>query len=264
VVMPPPEPDQPSGKWRPLKEGMRLSTGEGLVLTDADAVLSPNWVQAHLQELGSAQMAAGFVVISGERLWDRVQGLDWIYLQCAGSSLTRWGLPQSAFGKNLALRRLDYEAVGGLEGVGYSVTEDLALVAALAKRKATMAFPPEAKLAVTTHGAATLAAYLRQRKRWIKGFRHLRFSGQSILFIAGIRHLAIIIGLLTVPLWALGTWLVTAIFDYLILIRGTKPLGIRCSLNPFLLWEVFYTWSALLSAWALLLGGKVEWKGRPS
>ncbi|RJP80022.1 MAG: glycosyltransferase, partial [Candidatus Zixiibacteriota bacterium] len=54
--MEPPRPGERTGKWRPLKEGLKLATREGLLLTDADAILPPGWVRHHLRWLGRGQI----------------------------------------------------------------------------------------------------------------------------------------------------------------------------------------------------------------
>jgi cellulose synthase/poly-beta-1,6-N-acetylglucosamine synthase-like glycosyltransferase len=251
-----------SGKWRPLKEGLRRAHNEGLLMTDADAVLPPGWVQGHLWELASAEMTAGFARLEGRGIWGLVQSLDWLFLVGAGSAMTRLGRPQSALGKNLSVRRTDYLASGGLEKMGFSLTEDLALVQHLVRRGGRMRFPLDRNLMVSTPAAPNWTEFSRQRRRWAAGRKHLRSSGMALLTIAGLRNFAVVLGVLSGQPLAFLLWGITACFNLLIQARLTSVLGLKSRLLYFPLWEVFYTWSTPILVVAYLFNPRVGWKGR--
>lgn len=258
----PPEAGEPSGKWRPLKEGIKLAVNEGLLLTDADAILSPTWAQSHLVELGKGEIAAGFALINGTGLWNRVQGLDWLFLLGVASSLARLGVPQAALGKNLSVRRRDYEAVGGLDAIGYSLTEDRALIQALVRNGGTVRFPFAADMMVSTPGEPTWNDYMHQRKRWASGIRQLRPTGKACMATMILRHFAVIIGILSGIPEALGIWVVSAAANFVIHQKITSSLGLKNRLQYFVFWEIFSTWTAPLQAVHILRNRRVLWKGR--
>jgi cellulose synthase/poly-beta-1,6-N-acetylglucosamine synthase-like glycosyltransferase len=260
--MPPPQPGEKTGKWRPLKEGLKLASREGLLLSDADAVLPPRWVREHLRCLGAAQVVAGFARLTGEGLWGRVQSLDWFFLLGVGSGMNRWGVTQAALGKNLSVRKTAYDAVGGLEGIGFSLTEDQAIVQALARRGGKMLFPLEPEMMVDTSGVHTWNEFVSQRRRWATGIRRLTTAGKFCIYVMALRQMAVVAGLLAGWAPALWAWAATAAVNFLILGRVTAKLGQGRRLFFFPLWEIFYTWSAPVQA-AFFLGRRgVEWKGR--
>jgi cellulose synthase/poly-beta-1,6-N-acetylglucosamine synthase-like glycosyltransferase len=260
--LPPPEPDELSGKWRPLKEGISRARNDGLLLTDADAVLPPGWVQGHLRELGSEPMSAGFARLEGGGVWGLVQSLDWLFLLGTGSAMTRLGQPQSALGKNFAVRRADYLASGGLEKCGFSLTEDLALVQQIARRGGKMRFSLDRGLMVSTQAAPTWADFVGQRQRWTSGIRHLQVSGRALLAITGLRNFAVVLGVLSGQPMAFLLWGITAAMNFLIQVRLTSVLGLGSRLIFYPLWELFHTWTTPLLTLFFLLNPRVGWKGR--
>ncbi len=262
LEMSPPQIGEPSGKWRPLKEGMKLAKNEGLLLTDADAILPPDWMRNHLLRLGSHPLIAGFARIDGKGLWKRVQCLDWLFLLGVGSALNRWGIPQAALGKNLSVRRSDYESVGGLEGIGFSLTEDLSLVQAVVRQRGEMGFPLAADLMVTTPGVSGWGEFVSQRKRWASGVKRLLFAGKVCIAAMALRHFVVVIGMLAWESAALWAWGITALINLLIQLRLTSKLGLSRRLWYFPFWEIFYTWTAPLLALSFLSKRRVVWKGR--
>ena len=260
--MPPPGPGELSGKWRPLKEGIKRAQNEGLLLTDADAILPPSWVSHHLRYLGSYQMVAGFALTEGEGLWGRIQSLDWIFLLGVGSALNRWGIPLAALGKNLSLRRSSYEAVGGLEGIGFSLTEDLSILQAVVRGNGRLKFPLAPGMMVATPAVRTWGEFVSQRKRWASGIKRLKPLGKFCIVAMSLRHFMVIAGLIAGSPPALWAWLATAALNFLIQLRLTDKLGLMPRLWFFPLWEIFYTWTAPLLAVSFLGRRRVVWKGR--
>jgi cellulose synthase/poly-beta-1,6-N-acetylglucosamine synthase-like glycosyltransferase len=262
LKMPPPQPGEPSGKWRPLKEGMQRASQEALLLTDADAVLPPTWAQSHLHELGTAQMAAGFARLDGHGAWGGVQSLDWLLLLGVGSAMNRLGAPQAALGKNLSVRRQEYLAAGGLEAAGFSLTEDQALVLLLRAHGGSMRFPLNHKMLVSTPAVPTWGDFVRQRQRWASGIRNMDAMGLTLIGIMGLRNFAIVIGVLTLFPQALILWGTTAAMNFLIQARLTAALKMSRRLRYFVLWEIFHTWTTPWLTVLYLVRPKVAWKGR--
>jgi cellulose synthase/poly-beta-1,6-N-acetylglucosamine synthase-like glycosyltransferase len=262
VHMPPPLPGEQSGKWRPLKEGIKLASHEGLLLTDADAVLPPEWVKNHLRYLGSYQMTAGFARIQGEGLWGKIQALDWIFLLGVGSAMNRWGIPLAALGKNLSLRRSSYDSVGGLEGVGFTLTEDLSLVQAVVRNKGKLKFPLAPRMMVGAPAVGSWGEFVSQRKRWASGVKRLKPMGKFCIVAMALRHLAIVVGILAGMPQALGIWVATAIMNLAIQCRLSSKLGLLRLILFFPLWEIFYTWTAPLLAISFIVRRRIVWKDR--
>jgi cellulose synthase/poly-beta-1,6-N-acetylglucosamine synthase-like glycosyltransferase len=257
-----PEADEPAGKWRALKEGISVARNDAFLLTDADAILPPSWAERHLQELADADMSAGFALIAGDSAWSKVQNLDWLYILGSGAATAARGLPLSALGKNLSLRREAHDKIGGFEKIGFSVTEDLALVQAVIENNGTLAFPIERDMCVTTPGVPNWRDFIRQRQRWIYGLRHLNVTGVALLLLMLLRNVAIIIGIFFTLGAALWIWVLTALLNFAIQQQIHDRLGLPLRLTTFVIWELFYTWTSPLQAIQILTNRSIHWKGR--
>ena len=149
-----------------------------------------------------------------------------------------------------------------LRGSAILPTEDLALVRALCDREVRMAIPVEKDLAVTTRGLLSFSAYVAQRKRWLRGFHHVRFSGKAVMAVAALRHTAILVGILTGSLPALTVWFITALLNGLILSHTTAQLGLSKLMKGFLAWEILTLGILPILALSLLFKPVVIWKDR--
>ncbi|MBU0518500.1 glycosyltransferase [bacterium] len=259
--MPPLKDGERGGKWRPLKEGIKLARHDALLLTDADAELAPTWSVRHLEELERVDVSAGIALIQGDSIWRKIQHLDWLFVLGVGSSLAHWGMPQAALGKNLSVRRTAYDAVGGLEGVGFSLTEDRALVQALVDHGSKVVFPLMPDIAVKARGEAAWRDYVQQRKRWASGIWALKPPGKLCILMMGIRNIGIIVGLFMGLMPALWVWIATALANFIVLSRIAKLMKLESSLYFYPFWELFYTWTPALLAIQMQFIRKVVWKG---
>jgi hypothetical protein len=126
-----------------------------------------------------------------------VEALDWTYLLTAAAVLAEAGLPLTGMGNNMGLRRAAYEAVGGYEGVPFSVTEDHALFHAVLKRTPwRVRFPLDPALAVRTLPLGRLGAVYGQRRRWARGGMRAGLLHHALYTATHLGHVA--------PLVALG------------------------------------------------------------
>jgi cellulose synthase/poly-beta-1,6-N-acetylglucosamine synthase-like glycosyltransferase len=261
--LPPPDAGEQNGKWRPLKEGIAKASNPALLLTDADAVLPPTWAKKHLAALTVYQISVGGMSsIEDGNVWHGIQGLDWLFLQSVGSAFANLGRPQSAFGKNMALRRAAYDEAGGLEETGFSLTEDLALFRAILGKGVKACFTLDAETVVSAPAVDSWGQFLQQRKRWFTGFHLLGALGKLTLLSAGIRNILLLLGLFVAAPVAIWIWAATAAANFLILYRVTGGLGCVDCIRYFLLWEIFFTISTPLLAVIFLFNRNVTWKGR--
>jgi len=251
-----------AGKWRALNAGIKLAKGEALLMTDADAILSTTWAERHLEECGKCETAAGFASITGDESWHRIQNLEWLFIQAAGSSQANVGKPQSALGKNMSIRRSAYDSVGGYERIGFSLTEDLALIQAVSRIGGRQSFPCADDMMVSTSAVSNWKEFIQQRKRWSYGVRHLSFRGRILILLMTLRNLAVIFGFIFNISGGIWVWTITAIANYLILNRVTFDLGQSFKLKSFLYWEIFQTWTSPVQVWYVLANREIHWKSR--
>jgi cellulose synthase/poly-beta-1,6-N-acetylglucosamine synthase-like glycosyltransferase len=117
---------------------------------------------------GRTEVAAG--AGRGESPIAAAEALDWTYLLTAAAVLTERVRPATGMGNNMGVRREVYEEIGGYHGVRFSVTEDHALVHAVATRtRWRMRFPLDPAMAVQTLPLGSLREVYAQRRRWARG-----------------------------------------------------------------------------------------------
>jgi cellulose synthase/poly-beta-1,6-N-acetylglucosamine synthase-like glycosyltransferase len=256
----------PPGKTGALAAGIAAAGGEILLLTDADCIAPPGWAG----RLASAftdpdiSLAAGFTLVEGRTLFSRLQALDWLFLVSLAAAGTAAGLPLTAVGTNLAVRRRAYEAVGGFAGLPFSVTEDHRLFSALVGNNPRRAwFVADPAAAVTTMPCGTWADFLRQKKRWFLGGVEMGPLRIGLFLVLALFHLALPLLLPLTPLSVLAAASVKLAGDALLLLPALRAFGLR-RLFPLLpLYELLLTAYVVLVPLLLLLRPVVVWKGRP-
>jgi cellulose synthase/poly-beta-1,6-N-acetylglucosamine synthase-like glycosyltransferase len=117
-----------------LALGFRAVRGKVVVTTDADGIVAPDWISAMTTPILSdmADAVAGPVLFRANRGWLGVwQTIDVAYYLLLNSLLNALGFAGGVLFGNFAFRRELFDAVGGYERIGFTLTEDLAFGRAL-------------------------------------------------------------------------------------------------------------------------------------
>ncbi len=265
-----------SGKMNALAQGIPKTRHEIIMITDADCIVPPGWISGNVAYFSeNVGMVGHLTVLSphgnirpqrAERgLFAKIQTLDWLFLQTLAAKNSHMGKPITILGNNFSFRRSAYDRVGGFEKLGFSVTEDFALMEAIRKQtqwKILHTLDPQT--AIYSHPVPTFVAFVQQRLRWIRGGKKARPWGIFIMTLAVLTHfsflLAIAGGYQTPALWGLIGGVVLS--DFLLLFPTSKKLGLRRLLFYFPLFELFYWFYSLFFALLYFLPVKVRWKGR--
>lgn len=231
-----------------------------LLFTDADCTPPPGWASALATRL-AAQPRAGVLgagaFVRPHGSLGAAQTLDWALGAGVAAGLSGLGWTASAMGNNLACTPEAYDATGGFAALGASVTEDHALVQAIAASGRTAAYRLDAALTLDTEPVPTFGALLAQRHRWARGGLA---GGPAVWMLYGLvwsAHVALVGAL------ASGAWTVAGLklaADALVLARVQRGLGRR------LPWAWFGLFQLVLTAYVLVtplrLAAPVVWKGR--
>lgn len=264
------EPKELTGKQNALDAGIKEASGEIVMTTDADCVLPPHWIRETVKYFSpSVGMVAGFSHCGFDSLFSAVQSCDHIFLEGIASAFANLGSPQSCIGNNLSFRRERYERLGGFEGIGFTVTEDTALMQKIsAETGSEVLFPQNRDTLVLCEAAKSLGDFLRQRKRWLLGGMKTRTATLTVVITAFLRNLLFVLSPLfllfhidLVPL--LCAWMLTFAADLLLLLKFRQLLGIKKLLTYYLPFQLFYPFYTTALGLSVIFGRrKVRWKGR--
>jgi len=254
-----------SGKAAALAQGIEMSRGQLIFITDADCIVRPRWLhrmQRHFSpEVG---IVVGFTVLGSEKnIFAKLQALDWIYLLSAAAGAIGLGYPLSWIGNNFAIRRETYDDVGGYQGVGYSLTEDFALLRAVARRTNwRVAFSAARDGLVTSQPVRTFADFISQRKRWAIGGANVHWLGKILIVFSFFVHL-IAIGSALSGVSFFSAILFASIFigDFLILYKLLKKFELWRLLPLLPIYKLFSFFYMLILALILVFHRRVVWKG---
>lgn len=258
-----------NGKARALATAICQSSGEIILITDADCEVTPSWVRSHLAHYhADTGMVGGFVALTKPQqqagLFVRLQSLDWHFLCAAGAGAAGLGQAISVFGNNCSFRRVAYDEAGGFNGAGFSVIEDFALLRAMQRTtRWRLAFSADPGLLVQTAPAASLSQFFHQRKRWALGARTLSLAGRLLLLLGFAGRLAPLAVLLTgKPILAAAMLAIVLLSD--LLLAGFAAHALRRT-DQLRLLPLYYFFVLFYGCWllpAFLFSRAVRWKGR--
>jgi 1,2-diacylglycerol 3-beta-glucosyltransferase len=252
------------GKANVLAHLARAATTDYFCITDADIAIPPTWLTGLLAHAGPGTgSVTGLTLVTGPRLFHRLQGLDWLLSLGLVQVVTDLGRPVTAMGNNMLVTRAAYEATGGYEALPFSVTEDFELFKAVQGRGygCRNLFRPE--VLAESLPMYTWSGLLHQRRRWLRGVEQLPGWLQACLALYGsfyllLAALAVVAGWS----WALGVWAAKLGLQGWLAAKCFRRVGRR---PPLELLPVFELYTIVLTGSLVvfrLLPLRFEWKGR--
>jgi cellulose synthase/poly-beta-1,6-N-acetylglucosamine synthase-like glycosyltransferase len=254
------------GKANAVTQGIEATKGEIILLTDADCIVPPSWVEETVKYFADSRVGivAGFTYLEGKRLFSQMQALDWFGLFSVAAAGVRVGLPITAVGTNLHVRRTAYEKVGGYRGIPFSVTEDYALFHAVTERTDYVArFPIDPGMLVDTRPSPNWKSLYHQKKRWFVG--GIGMATKYILFFA-VLYTAVIFSVACIPaMWQAGYWiplLVKLSADAALLLPSLASFRKWSTFRAFPLFEFYFSFYVILYPPIVLFKRGIVWKER--
>jgi cellulose synthase/poly-beta-1,6-N-acetylglucosamine synthase-like glycosyltransferase len=182
------------GKAGAIQVGAEAATGDVVFQTDADCTVNPKWVKQMVKVF--KQPETGFVSaytnIDGKRLFDKVQAIEWIYMNTMGTGGIGMNQILGCYGNNASFRKKFFDLIGGYRKIKFSVAEDLALQQAFFKNGYKVHYLVDPNTMVTTKPCKNFKEYLQQHHRWTRGGLNLRW--RAAIFV--LSSFAIWFGLL--------------------------------------------------------------------
>jgi cellulose synthase/poly-beta-1,6-N-acetylglucosamine synthase-like glycosyltransferase len=174
-----------SYKKKAIETGIRFSSGELIICTDADCSMGADWISslAGVYEKEKFSFLAAPVKIIPGGSWLAVfQTLDFISLQGITGAAVYKNLYPMCNGANLAYTRQAYDAVGGFTDIDHIASGDDMLL----MKKIQTNFPgktgyiKDPRAIVSTAPAENLNAFFNQRIRWASKIAHYKHPATFI------------------------------------------------------------------------------------
>lgn len=263
------------GKQNAVKQGLAVCKGDIILNTDADCIAPPSWISKMVDSFDEQTgFVAGIVLNFGKGkkapLLAKLQSLDLIYLMNFAIGCLGWGKPISCIGNNIAYRKQALEDIGGYESLGYTMTEDAALIQAVSeKTKWNIKIALHKDALIITKPVETLKDFYRQRARWILGGRDTKVKSMIFLQLALWFNLSLLVlfpfsilissRLLVVLSCSVLTKL---LLDSLLCFSLSRKVGRLELLKWILPYEAFLIFYSVLIGFGTMFAGKVNWKGQ--
>jgi 1,2-diacylglycerol 3-beta-glucosyltransferase len=261
----PPERGNLRGKTNAIAHGIKNSTGEIIMFTDADCSVSPGWVRSTVRYFArDTGIVGGYTILRSRSVFHGIQALDWLYLFGIASATSGLGIPLTAIGNNLSIRRDAYLETGGYEVIPFSVTEDYSLVQTiLQKTRYAIRFPLEAEAVVTSEPCDTVSHLFRQKQRWGVGALDMVPIGMAIVAVGWLIRAVNVAAVVFLP-WTTFLPSLTVLFiaDYLFLSTMFTLPPFRSLRKYFIFFEIYITLYGLFIPFLAFVSRHVVWKER--
>ena len=265
-----------TGKQQALDLGVAAAGGELLFFTDADCVVPPTWVE-RLAAYFAADRERSVGVVFGQLavcsaaperggFLERYQAFEQPLVHQYSTGTAGLGTPTGCFGNNLALRAPVLARIGGFRSLGYTLTEDAALIGAANRDGWRVRAATLAATRITTEPQPSWRAFINQHVRWNAGAFHS--SDRAAAW--GYRYvtLFLILSVVAAPWAVLAWWLAVLPLTSLVSI-GTlatlaalpyrrRRLRALARVVPYTLFFMgFYAYITVLA----IVGVRTDWKG---
>ncbi|MBL7812547.1 MAG: glycosyltransferase [Bacteroidetes bacterium] len=251
-------------KARVMAQLDQAAKGDYYLVTDADVQVKPDWAAMMVRQLHARTgVASGTTMVKGKSVWGKLQGIDWAYFMGLLNAISYSGVPATAVGNNMIVRKKAYWQTGGYANIRFSITEDYKLYSEICRHGWgwNNAMCPEVlAYSAPTNGYLPL---LHQRKRWLSGGRELPFYWWILFGVFALYYISVpFLFLVAWPValaiaalkWTLQTLQINAIYSH---VKEPKP-----AIWQHLMYEV-YLWAVTIStALFFVLPVKTIWKER--
>lgn len=261
-------------KWA-LSSAIQQSSGDLLLLTDADCVMSPGWARS-ISSLFTDEnlgMAAGPAPLIGdESLRDGMLLMDSIGQDALAAGGLAQNLPLTLSGRNLAVRRSTYNDVGGYDEIeSFLSGDDDLMMHKISSRGWRLAFSTSKAAEVISAPPPNWRSFLSQRLRFAsKGASYFRlpFVGRGFrwaLILVYLTNIAVLSSqILFLATWQSGwllPWFIKIMGDGILMARYTalveRPFDVRFLFADELWHSLYVVVLGTLGSFVPL-----SWKGR--
>ena len=240
------------------------ATGDYYLITDADVRVNPNWALGLLASLSKEMgVASGTTMVKSEGLDGRLQEIDWTYFMGLLNLISFSGIPATAVGNNMIVKKSAYWETGGYGKIQFSITEDYKLYSEICKKGWGWNNVMNEHVLAFSEKIEGFIPLLHQRKRWLSGGKELPWYWWILFGVYALFYF--IIPVLFVLKWKLALifWLVKfgvqtiQINRIYTLVHQNKP-----NIFNHLAYEFYMFCVTIGTSIFFLLPAKTIWKGR--
>lgn len=261
-----------TGKKNALTEGIKNSSGDIILVTDADCRVPRKWLKLMLEQFDeNTGFVAGAVRYKEyDSFFAKIQALEFGGLILSGAGLIGAGEPVICSAASMAFRRKLF-----IEVEGYSLNNSLSsgddefLMRSISRLGYRVKYLLNIEGIVETDPGKSIGGFVQQRSRWAS--KGLFYEDPVLilkLVIIFLFYLSLILSPLTIWLFGLpgfilvlASLLLKGMVEYFVLLEGKGLLYKNVDLSHFLLAELMHIPYIVLTAILGAFGGFV-WKGR--
>lgn len=262
-----------SHKKRAVSFGIKNSTGEIIISTDADCTHNKYWVETIVCQFDEE---TGFVsgpvyFNNSDKIFNKLQQIEFAGLVIVGAGLIGNNYPKICNAANCAYSKNAFDKVSGFEdSLHLTSGDDELLMQKIAKDTGyKIKFVADKNSIVYTDSNKTIKDFFRQRKRWAsKGlfYSDNLFIAKLILIYLYYLFLAssFIIGIFLsskIFISFIAAFIIKIVFEFVIIKKGIKIFHEKSIKLIFILGELFHIPYILISGLAGSFGNYI-WKER--
>ncbi len=253
-------------KARGIAHGFAHSTGEWVLITDADARVPAQWVRHLLGRVTPRTgMVGGSVVVDDTGATGIVERVSWGFTQIFSFGMAGWNASFICLGPNMGIRRSVYTGAGGLEGARFHVAEDLALFTMVTAARMQVQAYADAETTVTLRPVPSAHHLLSQQRRGLGGgvAQSAVYSIPLLLaFGWGFGLCAyVLLGWLIDWRWWLAFVMAKAVLDGALLFTQQQRLQMTRHLRYLWVIELYHVFIFLMLPLSFLFSRKIRWMG---
>jgi len=251
------------GKANVLAQLADLTKGKYLFFCDADIAVPTDWIEKMLGHFDEdTGVVVGLTRMKKTGFLSDFLSLEWLFTLSLMRYFALLNIPVSGLGNNMAVTRKAYDAVGGYQGIGFSIVEDYALFMAIAKKKFGFVQAYTKDVIAISEPLLSFRELVIQRKRWMQGIMQSPLAIRlclifSALLIPGITLIAIWDPLRSIRMVVSNYFFITGIVLIAVLILRQWDL-----LKTVLLFWFYLIGISCLMLIVHLIPGKTLWKDR--
>jgi cellulose synthase/poly-beta-1,6-N-acetylglucosamine synthase-like glycosyltransferase len=251
-------------KARVMAQLDKFAIGNYYLITDADIVVNPNWALGLLGSLSSNMgVASGTTMVKSEGIWGWLQEIDWAYFMGLLNLISFSGIPATAVGNNMIMKKEAYWETGGYGKIQFSITEDYKLYSEICKKGWNWNNVMRPEVLAFSDKIDGFVPLLHQRKRWLSGGKELPWYWWLLFGIFGsfyfVTPLLIVFNIqLGLLFWILKFGIQTIQINKIYqLIEQKNP-----SIPKHILYELYMFLITISTAIFFFLPAKTIWKER--